>query len=463
MAIIPDKKKSNIPWSTDPRFKARTPEEKQNLIGGAALTVDKGNEIATGLTSALPSPTEAEMDKRITDRQEMRRMGAEQTEILKSRVGQIASPVTTPMAPVNETMGNTLQPGQTPQDLVNKTNSTMIATAARDSVNRGGVTNVTPMGAVVQPLLRTANYSASGLNVNPDGQAVDATTRAKNEWAQYAASNNARRAAVDTTGMEARTTEDKQARGRQLEQDAINRKNQAQAKTLGLAKIQGKVDEEQAKGLLGLGSAYIAQGVQPDGSATLPARQTAMPGQEYEQGQDGIWRDKLTKQPAPRNVSDQLTINETKKRDLEAIRNLPPAKKSSSLNPFSVDNLYGYNPATGEFKEFDNPGQLAKDKKFLPFTTEQEGAYQEGQAARNKPAQAGGLSSAGQSQSNPAQGALPAAGTVMATGQPGPANHRSSILAETDPAKKKAMVLAARKAGQISDAELAEIVKENGL
>ena len=66
---------------------------------------------------------------------------------------------------------------------------------------------------------------------------------------------------------------------------------------------------------------------------------------------------------------------------MRVVRGLTPVKEhwgiTKALFP-TEPNMYGFNPKTGEYKEFGNKAQLANNKQFIPLSPAQQKAFDEG-------------------------------------------------------------------------------------
>jgi len=295
----------------------------------------------------------------------------------------------TPMAPITPAM----------------TNQQAMATAARVGTNVA-----TPMGVFSAPLNTNANFSASApMDANGRPIAETVQQRAAREDAQFAASRNSANARSNVIPV-GRTPEAQGARARQVETDRINQGLASAAQAQQTAKMQnelaGKVLPAQAAAMGGVDQEMVKRGLDPrTGQPLAGANQPANPVKD----ENGTWIDQNTgKLITSQAVLDRLDAQETRKADIEVARELPPAKKSSRFNPFSVDNVWGYNPKSGKFYEFDNPDELNKNKDYVPLSPEQQKAYEQGNKGLQSAAPAQQIPLPAGSTGSPQMGQVPA-------------------------------------------------------
>ena len=284
----------------------------------------------------------------------------------------------------NQLINAGAKPGDSGSISNQRFNSEVARTAAA-----GQVTNATPMGAYSAPLNTNTNYSASA-----PGGAETHQQRADRE------TNQAIQAISGTRGLQSAagqgmTHEAQAARARQLEQDKINTglasAAQAQAQQKMEMELQGKVLPAQAQAMGRMTAAGLTAGRDIQGNPLPGANQA----KQYTKGDDGVYRDGAGNEPNS-NVRQQLDAEEYADAGVEAARGASQPAKASKLNPFSKDNVLGYDPKTNEIKEFGNKSDLVNNKRFIPLTPEQEQANRGGSLAGAAPA-----------------GQAPAAGTIM--------------------------------------------------
>jgi len=244
-------------------------------------------------------------------------------------------------------------------------NSAVARTAAA-----GQVTNATPMGAMSAPLNTNANFSASA----PAGVVETHQQRADRETNQAVQAIGGTRSLQSAAGQ-GMTHEAQAARARQLEQDKINTglasAAQDQAKQKMEMELQGKVQPAQAQAMGRMTAAGLTAGRDIQGNLLPGANQA----KQYTKGADGVYRDEAGGEPNS-NVRQQLAAGAQADESIETARGLTPVKKS--WKPWAKDNIYGYNPKTGEFVEFDSKEALGKDKQFIPLNPAQQKAFDEG-------------------------------------------------------------------------------------
>jgi hypothetical protein len=242
------------------------------------------------------------------------------------------------------------------------------------SMRFGGVTNVTPQGAVVSPMFTASN--ALGLS---EAQDAERTNKIKDQW--------------QTNMARPRTMQGAQRRQREIEGDKMARERAEQRERMNQAQIAGNLEIEKNKGITGIGLEMAKQGVDPVTRQPFPARQQPIPLQPKPvKTEEGLWVDENTGKPLPEAAGKRLDAAESAKVKIEKARKLDPtAEKDPNwfTRMFGADpDKWGYDTQTGEFKVVDEGEFNKKNSRYLPLTPEERAAMMEAAQGKRTPAPA---------------------------------------------------------------------------